>query len=75
MAAPHVTGVVALMLEKNPSLTPAQVKTILQNTARSPCASYAKPDYSGSTCGTYNPGTGSYGWGIVDAAAAVAATP
>jgi hypothetical protein len=75
MAAPHVTGVVALMLEKNPNLTPAQVKTILQNTARSPCAAYAKPDYSGSTCGTYNPGAGSYGWGIVDAAAAVAATP
>lgn len=75
MAAPHVTGVVALMLEKNPSLTPVQVKTILQNTARSPCPGYAKPDYTGSSCPGFNPGAGSYGWGIVDAAAAVAATP
>jgi subtilisin family serine protease len=73
MAAPHVTGVVALMLERNPSLTPAQVKTIVQNTARLPCSSYPKPDYSGGRCGTYNPGAGAYGWGIVDAAAAVQA--
>jgi subtilisin family serine protease len=33
MAAPHVTGVVALMLQKNPSLTPSQVRTILQTHA------------------------------------------
>jgi len=32
-AAPHVAGVIALMLERNPSLTPAQVKTILQKTS------------------------------------------
>ncbi len=75
MAAPHVTGVVALMLERNPGLTPAQVKTIVQNTARPPCPGYPKPDYSGGRCGTYNPGAGAYGWGIVDAAAAVAAAP
>lgn len=34
MATPHVSGVVALMLSKNPSLTPDQVLTILQQTAR-----------------------------------------
>jgi serine protease len=34
MASPHVAGVVALMLEKKPTLTPAEVKTCLQNTAR-----------------------------------------
>ncbi len=33
MACPHAAGIVALMLEANPSLTPAQVKNILQQTA------------------------------------------
>lgn len=33
MAAPHVAGIVALMLEVNPTLTPYQVKEILQQTA------------------------------------------
>ncbi|WP_207433546.1 S8/S53 family peptidase [Sabulibacter ruber] len=33
MAAPHVAGIVALMLDANPALTVAQVKEILQQTA------------------------------------------
>lgn len=33
MAAPHVTGIVSLMLSVNPSLSPARVRTILQQTA------------------------------------------
>lgn len=33
MAAPHVSGIVALMLEANPSLTWREVKRILQDTA------------------------------------------
>jgi serine protease len=57
MAAPHVAGVVALMKSKNPSLTPAQILSKLQSTAR------ALP----GTC------SGGCGAGIVNAAAAVAA--
>jgi len=34
-AAPQVTGLVALMLEKNPRLDAAQIKTMLQQSARS----------------------------------------
>jgi serine protease len=33
-ATPHVAGVVALMLERNPALAPQEVQTILQHTAR-----------------------------------------
>lgn len=34
MATPHVAGLVAMMLSRNPSLTPAQVETLLKNNAR-----------------------------------------
>jgi subtilisin family serine protease len=34
MSAPHVAGVVGLMLSRNPSLTPTQVRSILQTTAQ-----------------------------------------
>jgi serine protease AprX len=45
MSAPVVTGTVALMLEANPSLTPNQVKAILQYTAE------VDPDYDTLTQG------------------------
>lgn len=58
MAAPHVSGVVALVLSKNPKLSPRQVTRVLLTTAR-PFPAACKE------CGR----------GLLDAAAAVAATP
>ena len=60
MAAPHVTGVVSLMLSVNPSLTPTQVLQILQSSAK------AFP--GGGTCTTSICGSG-----ILDAGAAIKA--
>lgn len=60
MAAPHVSGVAALVFGKNPNLTPSQVESILENTA-------ADLGPAG-----YDP---TFGWGLVNAAAALNATP
>lgn len=59
MAAPHVAGVVSLMLSVNPALTPAQVYTLVRDTVT--------PFPAGSTCNTSNCGPG-----ILNAQAAVA---
>jgi serine protease len=72
MAAPHVTGVVSLMLSVNGAQTPAQILSKIQATAR------AFPTSTVRDC-TSNPGavnvTVKYcGAGIVDAAAAVNAS-
>lgn len=64
MAAPHVTGVVALMYQKNAGLTATEVRDHLMSTARVP---------DGLTPSDL-PNT-SFGAGKVDAAAAVAAVP
>jgi subtilisin len=57
MACPHVAGTAALMLSANPSLTPAQVQTILQGTAKD----------LGTVVGFDN----YYGYGRIDASHAV----
>jgi serine protease len=62
MAAPHVAGTASLMLSANPTLTPAQVRQLMQSSARS------FPVGTESDCAV-----GSCGAGIVNAGAAVAA--
>ncbi len=61
-ATPFAAGVIALMLEKNPTLDSAQVKQILYRTARKDGLVGAVP----------NP---AWGWGMIDPAAALRATP
>ncbi|WP_243337134.1 InlB B-repeat-containing protein [Anaeromyxobacter soli] len=63
MATPHVSAVAALVLSANPQLTVAQVESIIRHTARD-----AVGDPALDTAG-YDP---YYGWGRLDAAAAVA---
>lgn len=76
MSAPHVTGTVALMLQKNPSLTQAQAETAIKNSAIA----------LGAGCRDVIPipgipaqeicwGADATGAGLLDAAAALAATP
>jgi len=60
MACPHVTGTVALILSKNPSLNPSEVRGILQETA----VDLGRSGYDST-----------YGYRRVNAYAAVAATP
>ena len=58
-AAPQVTGLIALMLEKNPRLNAAQVKSMLQRSARQDASTGAVPN-------------GTWGYGKMDSYNAVA---
>jgi subtilisin family serine protease len=60
MATPHVSGVAALIFGKNPKLTPDQVETIMERTT----TDLGVPNYDTT-----------FGWGLVNAQAALAATP
>lgn len=62
MASPHVAGIASLMFSVNPTLTPAQVLSTIQATAR--------PFALGTSCATFN----DCGAGIINAAAAVSAS-
>jgi len=64
MAAPYVSGVVSLIRSRNRQLSPAQVKSIIENTAW-PFPIGTGSDCTASVCGA----------GIVDAGAALLAVP
>jgi len=82
MASPHVAGIVALMAQKDPALDAATAETILENSAI-----YLAPEVDagpGSGKSVLNPdgtmteywwGANATGAGLVDAAAALTATP
>jgi subtilisin family serine protease len=76
-AAPHVTGTVALMLEKDPVLTESQAEAALESSAiplGAGCRSVILVTGSTTTqqiCW----GANATGAGLLDARAAVAATP
>ena len=61
-ASPFTAGVVALMLQKNPNLDAAQIKQILQKTAR-----------TGGLVGSVP--NAAWGYGMINPAAALTATP
>jgi len=83
MATPHVVSVAALMLQKNPTLTPSQVESILKSSAlKIPSASsqlvfdfdhFATIMWD-TTCGALG-ACDAVGAGLVQAEAAIAATP
>ncbi len=67
-AGPHVAGAVALMLQKNPTLTPTQVTQIVRTSAITDSWT-EHASYGGSTPNDY------WGWGKLNAAGAVQGVP
>jgi len=67
-AAPHVSGVAALILSVNPNLTHQEVKNIIESTARK-VGGYNYQTTSGRPNGTWHR---EMGYGLLDAGAAVA---
>jgi subtilisin family serine protease len=76
MSAPHVTGTVALMLQKNSGLTQSQAETILQSSATDITAGCRQVlPAPGAPPQEICWGADATGEGLLDAKAAVAATP
>jgi len=71
-AAPQVAGVCALLLEKNPHLSPADIKAVLRRTSRDVLAGHSNPASSDDNLPlNAGPGDdGATGAGLVDAYAA-----
>lgn len=76
MATPHVAAVSALLLQKDSSLTQAQVETILKGTALAvPAGSATIFDRSVNAWATVTWGADATGAGLIQADAALAAVP
>jgi subtilisin family serine protease len=77
MAAPHVSALSALMLQKNPGLTQAQVESILKSTALAIAPGAATVFDLSPVQGFYNYswGANAVGSGLIQANAALAAVP
>jgi subtilisin family serine protease len=76
MAAPHVAATAALMLEKNPALTQAQVESILTSTALAfPPGSGGDIQITAGFTDMQEWGANATGSGLIQADAAVDATP
>jgi subtilisin family serine protease len=75
MASPHVAGTVALMLEKNSALTASDAETILEDSAilLGPGSRLVMTPWGFAQ--EYSWGADATGAGLLDAAAALAATP
>ncbi len=71
-ATPLAAGIAALMLSKNPDLTATEVRTIMRSTADKIGGNNGATAYVSNGQGTFNQ---FYGYGRVNAVAALAATP
>jgi subtilisin family serine protease len=82
MAAPHTSGVAALMLQKNPALTQAQVQSILRSTALALPAAGSRDIFDFDHAATITWDTNcdgapcdAVGYGVLQADDALSATP
>ncbi|MBV1709657.1 MAG: S8 family serine peptidase, partial [Erysipelothrix sp.] len=75
MAAPHVAGIVALMAQKYPSLTPLEAETILQNAAIPMAAGLMDVRQPNGLFDTLEWGDDAVGSGFITADAALGLTP
>ena len=75
MATPHVTGAIALMLQKDPKLTPEKVKELLFKNVQTNSFTTGLATFNAAT--PDNPANPNYRWGygILDIKAAVDAIP
>ncbi|CAN5323361.1 hypothetical protein BH11PSE11_BH11PSE11_28820 [soil metagenome] len=75
MATPHVSGAIALMLQKNPMLSPEQVKQTMFQHVQTNAFTTGLPTYNPASPLMPATTNDNWGYGIMDAQAAYNATP